>query len=342
MVMPWPLWTGNPYLPRLMAALGRQGFAVRRRPWLRVGVAGLRRDQWVHFHWPGGPLLHRDRDRYAKRIARMRRTLAAMRAKGIRVAWTAHNLLPHDDPHPDLGRALREAVLAEVEHVFLHFPGAEAILARELGYTGPTSLVPHPHYIDEHPAPPTQAAARAALGLPAGGLVALIFGLLRPYKGIGAVIRGFLATAGDDDRLVIAGAPRPGVDAELALAREDPRVVTHLRRIPGAEVPTYFAAADASMIAYREFFTSGAAVLSLSMGCPIVGPAHNHLADLGGEPHLFACDVGPEGIAAALERLRSARDGVDRPAIREWARVSFGDWDDAARAIAAVLRRPRP
>lgn len=271
----------------------------------------------------------------------MRRTLDRVRAKGIRLAWTAHNLLPHDDPHPDLGRQLRQAVLDQVEHVFLHFPGAKAILERELGYRGPTSVVPHPHYIDEHPTPPTQAEARAKLGLPQAGLVALIFGLLRPYKGIGEVIQGFLASAGEDDRLLIAGASRKGVEAELQLARADPRIITRVQRIPGDEVPTYFAAADASMIAYREFFTSGAAVLSLSMGCPIIGPAHNHLADLGGAPNLFACELGPEGIAAGIQRLRARRPEIDRQAIRERARTTFGDWDDAATSIAKVLRSPR-
>ena len=340
-VMPWPLWTGNPYLPRLMEALLRQGLTVRRRPWLRLGVAELRRDHWIHLHWPGGPIHHPSRARYQRRIDRMRRTLDKTRAKGIRLVWTAHNLLPHDDPHPDLGHELRLAVLAQVEHVFLHFPGAKAILERELGYRGPTSVVPHPHYIDEHPTPPSQADARAKLGLPQDGLVALIFGLLRPYKGIGQVIRGFLESAGADDRLLIAGAPRQGVGAELELARADPRIITRLQRIPGGEVPTYFAAADASMIAYREFFTSGAAVLSLSMGCPLVGPAHNHLADLGGEPNLFACELGPEGIAAGIERLRGRREEIDRATIREQARSAFGDWDDAAASIAQVLRSPR-
>ncbi|HGG57680.1 MAG TPA: hypothetical protein ENK31_07785, partial [Nannocystis exedens] len=281
MVMPWPLWTGNPYLPRLMAALRRQGIVVRRRPWLRLGALELRRDQWIHLHWPGGPLHHASRSRYQRRIDRTCRSLELIRKKGLRLAWTAHNLLPHDDPHPDLGRQFRLAMLAQVEHVFVHFPGATAILEREFGYRGRTSVVPHPHYIDEYPAPPTQAAARAKLGLPRDGLVTLIFGLLRPYKGIGTVIRGFQANAANHDRLLIAGAPRAGVDGELALARRDPRIITRLQRIPDRQVPEYFAAADASLIAYREFFTSGAAVLSLSMGCPIIGPAHNHLADLG-------------------------------------------------------------
>ncbi len=339
-VMPWPLWTGNPYLPRLMSALERQGIAVRRRPWLRLGALELRRGHWIHLHWPGGPLHHPSRSRYKRRIHRARRTLDRIAKKGIRLAWTAHNLLPHDDPHPDLGREFRLAVLAQVEHVFVHFPGAVAILERELGYRGKTSVVPHPHYIDEYPAPPTQAAARKKLGVPEDGLVTLIFGLLRPYKGIGAVIRGFQANAADDDRLLIAGAPRAGVDEELALARKDPRIITRLQRIPNSQVPEYFAAADASLIAYREFFTSGAAVLSLSMGCPIIGPAHNHLADLGGEPHLFASKLGPEGIATALEHLRARRTSIDRTAIRSAARDSFGDWNDAAAGIAQVLRNP--
>lgn len=257
----------------------------------------------------------------------------------MRIAWTAHNLVPHDDPHPDLGQRARAGVLGAVEHVFVHFRGAAAAIEDAFGYRGPWSVVPHPHYLDEHPEPPDPIEARRRLGVDTDGLVVLVFGLLRPYKGIDAVIRGFLASAGADDRLLIAGAPRPGVEAELALARSDPRIITRAQRIPAREVPTYFAAADASAIAYREFFTSGAAVLSLSMGCPIVGPSIHHLADLGGEPNLFACELGAEGIAAALERIRGARGAIDRPAIRAFAR-GLGDWGDAARGLLQVMRSP--
>lgn len=339
--MPWPLWTGNPYLPRLMGALEAEGASVRRRPWLRLGIAGLGRGDWLHLHWPGGPLHHPSRARYERRIDRLGRALDAARRKGVRIAWTAHNLLPHDDPHPDLGHRARARVLAAVEHVFVHFAGAAPAIEGAFGYRGPWSVVPHPHYLEEHPEPPPQAIARRELGVDTEGLVLLVFGLLRPYKGIDAVIRGFLAAAGPGDRLLIAGAPRPGIEDELRLARSDPRIITRAQRIPAREVPTYFAAADASAIAYREFFTSGAAVLSLSMGCPILGPSIHHLADLGGEPNLFACELGVDGIAAGLARVREARGAIDRPAIRGFAR-GLGDWGDAARGLLTVMRGPPP
>src|SRR4051812_28208634 len=102
-VLPWPYWTGNPYLPRFCAALEAGGVDVVRARIRPLGLLRMRRGDWVHFHWPGAPLISRDRARYARRVDRFVRLLDGLRARGVRLAWTAHNLLPHDDPHPELG-----------------------------------------------------------------------------------------------------------------------------------------------------------------------------------------------------------------------------------------------
>lgn len=340
-VLVWPRWFDNPYLPCLVDALRDEGLSVHAPHVLSRGSARLQRGDWLHAHWSTEAHTHHLRWLYAARATEFNRRLRLLKRRGVRIAWTAHNLFPHDDPHPDLGRRVRRDLLELADHVFIHFPGAQAALAKEFGYTGPCTVVHHPHYIDTHPAPPAQSEARAKLGLPADGFVALSFGLIRPYKGIDDIIAAFQQVAGENDRLVLAGHPEGDVADELAIARRDPRIVLHAKRIPTADVPMYFAAADAAVIAHRAFFTSGSALLALSMGCPVVGPAVNHLADLAGDRRLYPVELGVDGLAAGLEDARRNAHEVDRESLRRWA-ADYGTWRDAAATSAAVFRGGNP
>ena len=335
-VVAWPRWFDNPYLPNLVDGLNREGLRSDSAHLLLTAAMRLRAGDWLHVHWPGETHTHAARWRYQRGARAVDAQLRALKRRGVRIAWTAHNLLPHDDPHPDLGHRARSNLLDVVDHVFVHFEGAQAELTREFGYSGPCTVVHHPNYVDAYPAPPSQRAARDELGLPADGFVALAFGLIRPYKGIDTLVDAFGRCAGKNDRLVIAGAPEGAVHSTLEIAAADPRIVLHARKVPNARVPTYFAAADVATIAHRAFFTSGSALLSLSMGCPIVGPPVNHLADLAGGDRLFPAETSADGLADALCRARDQSSHVDRVAIRNWA-VGHGSWQTATDTIAATL-----
>lgn len=336
-VLIWPRWFDNPYLPKLRDALRDEGLQVATPHVLNRGAAQLRPGDWLHAHWSTEAHTHHFRWLYVARGELFLRQLRALKQRGVHIAWTAHNLVPHDDPHPDLGRRYRRQLLALVDHVFVHFPGAQIVLSAEFGYTGPCTVIHHPHFIDSHPAPPPQVDARAQLGLPAEGFIALSFGLIRPYKGIGDIVQAFQKVARDQDRLVLAGHPEGDVSTELGLARQDARIVLHAKRIPTADVPMYFAAADAAVIAHREFFTSGSALLALSMGCPVVGPATHHLADLAGEHRLFPADLDIDGLATGLANAREESHKVDRVALRAWA-ARYGTWREVATTSASVFR----
>ncbi|WP_395311860.1 glycosyltransferase [Mycobacterium sp. AMU20-3851] len=338
-VLQWPRWMSTNYLPRVVDGLRDEGLRVTTPYLLGAGSTRLRSGDWLHVHWSTEAHVHHLRWLYMTRAESFHQHIRRLKRRGIRIAWTAHNLVPHDDPHPELGRCFRAELLAHTDHVFIHFPGAQDILRKEFGYTGPCTVVHHPAYVNVHPQPPSQAVARAGLGLPPRGFVALSFGKIRPYKGLADVIRAFQSIAGADDRLLVAGKPEGDVSAELDLAHRDPRIVVHAKRIPDDEVPTYFAAADVSVVAHHAFFTSGSALLSLSMGCPIVGQPINHLADLTGGQRLYPVGPGAEGLARGLVEARQQSPDVDRAALRAWA-AAHGDWPDAAAQMAAVFRSP--
>ncbi|MCF6385928.1 glycosyltransferase [Mycobacterium sp. MBM] len=338
-VLEWPRWLTTNYLPKIVDGLRADGVTVITPHLLATGSARLQTGDWLHLHWPTESLTHRARWVYLARASAFHHQLRRLKQRGVRIAWTAHNLVPHDDPHPDLGRRFRAELLALVDHVFIHFPGAQATLAAEFGYTGPCTVTHHPHYVDRHPVPPARAAARTELGLPTAAFVALSFGKIRPYKGTADIIEAFRQIAGRDDRLLIAGSPEGDVGETLRTAQQDHRIIVHDRRIPDDEVPTYFAAADTAVISHHAFFTSGSAMLALSMGCPLVGPAVHHLADLAGGQRLVPIGPGVDGLARGLDLARAQSPRVDRQSLRDWAQA-HGTWRDATAATAAVFRSP--
>lgn len=338
-VLEWPRWMSTNYLPKVVDALGDECVDVCTPHVLGIGSARLQPGDWLHVHWSTEAHIHRFRWLYIARAAAFSRRMRQLNRRGVRIAWTAHNLVPHDDPYPELGRRFRAELLAHADHVFVHFPGAQATLAEEFAYTGPCTVIHHPHYVDRHPPPPPRADARAELGLPADGFVALSFGKIRPYKGSADIIRAFQQIAREQDRLVLAGSPEGDVSAELAPGRDDPRIIVHAWRIPDDDVPTYFAAADAAVVAHHAFFTSGSALLALSMGCPLVGPEVHHLAHLAGGQRLFPAGAGVDGLAAGMAAARERSHAVDRDAVRSWA-AHHGSWRDVGARTAAVFREP--
>lgn len=340
-VLEWPRWLSTNYLPRVVDRLRDEGIEVLTPHLLSIGSTRLRAGDWLHVHWSTEAHIHQWRWLYRLRGASFSRQLRLLKKRGVRIAWTAHNLVPHDDPHPDLGRRFRQELLDHADHVFIHFPGAQETLADEFGYRGECSVVHHPHYIHTHPTPPPRDDARATLGLSPDGFVVLSFGKIRPYKGTAEIIKAFQQVARDEDRLLLAGSPEGDVSTELEIATEDHRIVLHARRIPDDEVPTYFAAADAAVVAHHAFFTSGSALMALSMGCPLVGPAIYHLADLAGEDRLYPAGPGLDGLAAALVEAREKAPAVDREAVRAWT-AGQGTWSDAAIGLAAVFKNSRP
>lgn len=316
----------------------RSGIHVVRRSSWRSGLRELREGDWAHLHWPGAKVMSRIRWWYRLKARRFLEDLDALRRRRVRIAWTAHNLLPHDDPHPDLGHEARRAMLRRVEHVFVHFEAARCLLADEFGYRGDVTVVPHGNYCDEYPWSGARTEARRRMGLPEVGFVVLMLGELRPYKRISMGIKAFCLVAGPEDRLVVAGRPEREALREIRRSDPDHRIVVIPRRMTPEEVGLLHEASDVVLMAHHGSFTSGSAVMALSLGCPVVGPPTPHLLDLGQAPRVFmAGDSTPEALARALERRRLAGD-VEPEDLRQWARSRLS-WDVVRERTSAVFSR---
>jgi beta-1,4-mannosyltransferase len=270
------------------------------------------------------------------RLAGLFRRLVAFQRDGGILAYTVHNLDPHEEAsRVEQWGGTRLVRLADVVHV--HDESTAAELATRYGRTAGVAVIPHGHYIGSYPNTLSRGEARARLGLPPDAFVYACIGLLRPYKGLEELIPAFRSLPGAHLRLLLAGKPgTPEYGRTLAaLAAGDARIRLDPQFVPPEDVQTYYNAADVCVLPYRQITTSGAALLAFSFGLPVVAPA------IGAFPALVTPARGvlydpaqPAGLTVALMAAQQHDWQAARLEIMSW--IGQFDWGDiGARLLAA-------
>jgi glycosyltransferase involved in cell wall biosynthesis len=305
----------NPYVRLLAGGLQTAGASVR----LVSGISlpSLLVHRWrglnvIHLHWlellyaSPRPVVS------AWRLGMILLTLATARLWGIKVIYTVHNLAHHEGRTPRLNDWGNRALFRLASALHAH----DAVTAGALApWASKVYIVPHGSYLGAYPNTTDRAAARARLELTDAGVVYLFLGGVRPYKGLERLLDAFRGLDDPQARLLVAGhAHRPDYAAAIAaLADRDPRVRLILRHVPDDELQFFFHASDACLLPYRAVTTSGAALLALSFGCPIVAPRLGPFPELaaGGRGILFEPDSADD-LARALRQVHQ----LDQPAAR--------------------------
>ena len=195
-----------------------------------------------------------------------------LKRAGYPVVLTAHNILPHDSQRPPLGQ---ERLYSIPHRIVVHTDSLAQELERRFPSTsGRVRIIPHGTLFDDLPEWP-QDAARRSLNLSPDAPVALFFGLIKPYKGVDALIRAFSQAVRQlpEARLLIAGKPSTSAEYYHALVEEldlDGSVRTDLRFIPAEQANLYFGAADVVILPYLEASQSGVLLAAYRFGRPVI------------------------------------------------------------------------
>ncbi len=259
-----------------------------------------------------------------------------LRASGAKLIWTAHNTFERRSRALDSARVLPALSRETIVHT-------EADRDR---VSRPPTVIPHGHYggIADVATPVDPAQARADLGLPADGLVVLLFGVLRPDKGLGDL----LAAAADAPPwlVVIAGEDHDGL-ASAAQWLASPRLSGRVTVLEGFQpidaVARVFAAADLVALPYRRASQSGVLHLAYGFGRMVAAYPVGGLTEavIPGVTGWICAEATPPALArvldeaGALGRAELRRLGA---ATRRWAEQSY-DWVRIARTTEAVYLR---
>ena len=274
---------GNPYQRQLAEALDRREVRVElanpagKLPLLSA-VARQAPIRVLHLHWTHRLVVSDSALKSVLKGVRLLGELAWLRLRGVRLVWTAHNLLEHEQRHPRIELFFARFAERLYQHIIVHCDRArDAVVAT---YRIPPSrqdrlhTIPHGHFIDSYPNAIARAEARARLGLDPSAPLLLHFGQIRPYKGVFELLDAFESLEAPSAALMIAGRPWDDATAESlrARARRNPRVHLFLDFVPDEEVQIYLNAADVVVLPYRGVLTSGSAMLAMSFGRAVVMP----------------------------------------------------------------------
>ncbi len=195
--------------------------------------------------------------------------LHAFRGRGGRVIWTIHNLAAHDPALEVRLADLREGLFQLADVIHLH--SLPAVAAARQRWTLPlhkVRVIAHPSYDGQYPQA-DRKDARAALGVEDASMVVLLPGRIAAYKQPQALIGAFLAVAGPQDRMVVAGQ----LDAGLVLPKPtDRRIILRTAHADATEVAALHAAADFIVLPYQLSLTSGSALLAATLARGVLGP----------------------------------------------------------------------
>lgn len=209
----------------------------------------------VHFHWPETLVRHRTVPGTIVKRTFALALLFRIVLQRIPVVQTVHNLQPHEPGGAFEAWYLRR--LAKMTGYWIRLNSSTPTPDADH-----TETILHGHYREWYPQ--TDEIARP------GSL--LYFGLIRPYKGINGLVetvRGLSPNSAIDSLRVVGKADVPDQVELLATAKESSRITFRFDFLPDADLAREIGRAEAIILPY-EMHNSGAALLSLSLGRPLI------------------------------------------------------------------------
>lgn len=269
--------------------------------------------------------------------------LIILRLLGVKVVWTAHNIKDHLNRNPVLDRFCTGTVIKLSDAIIAHCDVAKNELnARFPGMDArKVQVIPHGNFIGYYENSVTRQQARNTLKLPQEAMVFLCLGHIRPNKGIPELIEAFKALPGDNNYLVIAGAPvrkRLIKDIQTGIRGHD-HILFHPGYIPDDQIQAYMNASDAVVFPYRDILTSGAAILAMSFGRACIGPPIGCMQDILDPAGCFFFDTNrKESLQEVLQQAMNSKDALSEMGRHNYDRVQQMNWELVGQLTARLYR----
>ncbi len=300
-----PAARGNPFQAQLYREFASEGVATvdlnRAAAYSELVALTANYSVATHFHWLSWLLSGATSSREARiRLDQFRLDIDAFIEKRGRIAWTMHNVLPHDARFITEEIELRQFVAERAS--LIHAMSRESVSKMgEVVKLDPDKVVvsAHPNYAGCYPDSVGRVEARRALGIEPDELVFVMFGALKPYKGLDLLLDGFSRVARKRGRvrLLVAGAPDGTPEAERFVQRclVHPDVLIADRRIATEHVQYFMRSADVGVASYVKTLNSGAVNLYGTFRLPVVVP---------NEPSITS--TVPNGMIAVFQELTAS------------------------------------
>jgi glycosyltransferase involved in cell wall biosynthesis len=201
------------------------------------------------------------------------------------IIFTVHNVLPHE--RTALYHIILRILFKFGDHFIVHSaPNRLQLIKHYYIPSGKVTQIPHGP-LDFHVRDDVHLGkVREEMGFGSDEKVILVFGAIRPYKGLDTALRAFARILSDipEARLLIAGKLWESWDPYQRLIDKlgiGDRIKTCLEYIPSGAVWKYFEASDLVILPYEHFDSqSGVGATAISFRKPMI------VTDVGGLPEL--------------------------------------------------------
>lgn len=263
----------------------------------------------VHLHWPEKMLRHRRRwVRGIKQIL-MQILLLKLRLQNTPVVRTLHNIQPHES-----GNSREDRLLDKIDRETAWFIRLNPVSIPPVPQRGIATIL-HADYVEQYEKYPVVP--------PVSGRV-LHFGHLRPYKGIERLLDVYLATERADTSLRFVGEPKDRrLRGKIEQATDvDSRVSARFGFVDDAAFAREIMQAELIALPYENMHNSGALLLALSLGRPVIAPTSDVNRYIAGEVgndwlHLYEGELGTDELNRAIDRAARTRSiRTQRPSLR--------------------------
>lgn len=316
-----PRTTSNPYISELLSSLPPE-LVVHTFTWKR---ALLGHYHVLHIHWP--ERLLRRSSVVRSLVSQLLFSLLLLRCllRGTAIVRTIHNAEPHET-----GSMMESPLLTLCDHITTWRISLNGVDLDD-NLTNATTI-PHGHYRDWYRnfrVPPR-----------VDGRLSFV-GLVRDYKNVPGLLDAFRDLPRPEATLTIAGEPASEAlrNTVSSATRADPRVTAILRHVDEAEMADIIGQSQLVVLPYKQLGNSGAALLALSLGRPVLLPLNDATRALASElgeqwVRLYENPLEAADLNEALTATAELRSG-DRPDL------SRRDWNAIGRMHADVYRDAR-
>ncbi|MGD9973306.1 MAG: glycosyltransferase [Desulfatirhabdiaceae bacterium] len=191
---------------------------------------------------------------------------------------------------------------------------------------------------------PDHEGIRNRLGILSSENLLLVFGAIRPYKGIDTALKAFAQVLKTipECRLLIAGKLWESWEPYDRLIRDLgilDRVILHPDYIPASDVAGYFVAADMVLLPYHHFDSqSGVGATALGFGKPMIVSDAGGLAEFVADPRCVAPSGNPSALASAIVDCLLDRTRLESMARDSAAIAGDMSWSGIIRKTCDVYR----
>lgn len=316
--------------------IGNQALTLALFP-ITIGWQRLRGLKIFVLHWTWGFGVGKSAPRKTRRIARwwFYFNIVWIRILGIKIVWTAHNLLPHS-PVFDNDVVARKFLVRWANRIIAHHEITAEELRNNFGARR-VDVVPQGMSTLSLP---NRELSRQNLDVPVKSSCIIFIGRIEPYKGVPTLIKAVREVSLKRAvSLRIGGQSTVKMQNEITgeLTESDFNCQIRFDSLSEKELLIHLSAADLVVLPFTEITNSGSALTAIAAGRRLIIPAHASLGDL--TPNSVTRYWPPEDPHHLATAINEALD--DEDALRkENQSLRFAEkrsWKFVAEKYAAVL-----